>query len=233
MAARFTLFAFLAFAAAPAFADEMDDALKGLEKAIKEKSKADIRHFSGIVGDRFAQAKEDQKKNALKLVKQGLSHADSEAKEACLESLSKMDGRAFDVLAPEFDKAKDSVEYQLKVVGAIGALKDVKNGLPFLRKLLNYKTVEVTAKAIDALGGYKDADLATKKDLVGDLVKLFSSVTSAAEKPKAQTSDKVKLEKTREPFQQTLTLLTGVQNVTGADQWQKWWNETGKKADKW
>jgi hypothetical protein len=220
--------------AAPVRADEYDDALKGLEKAVRDKSKVDVEHFSKILGEKFKEAKPEQQKNFFIMVKKAFVLPEKEAKEALMEALAKSaDARAFEILSAEYDKAKDDVELQMKAVRAIGRLGDAKAGAAFLKKLLNNKSVDIIAAAVDAFGGYKDADLATKKEVVGDLLKNYGSTTSAGEKPKAQTSDKQKLEKTRQYYEASLKQLTGVADKTGFEQWWKWWNDAGKKAEKW
>ena len=46
------------------------------------------------------------------------------------------------------------------------------------------------------------------------------------------TAAKEKLAKTQNAFEGTLKTLTG-QNQSGANNWQKWWNDAGKKAKSW
>lgn len=235
MTTQAALLAFVSFfVAAPAFADEYDDALKGLEKAVKDKSKVDVQHYAKILGEKYKDAKPEQQKLFFSGVKKAFALPEKESKEALVEALAlSADARAFEILQAEFDKAKDDVDFQARCVRGVGRLADVKTGLPFLKKLFNNKSTELIVAAVDGMGSYKESDLATRKDLVGELLKNYGSTTSAGEKPKAQTSDKVKLEKTRGAYEQTLKQLTGVTDKTGYEQWWKWWGDTGKKAEKW
>lgn len=219
-------------AAAPVRADEFDDAIKGLEKAVKDKSKVDVAHFSAQLGEKFKEANDAQKKAFFASMKKAILLPDKDAKKAVVEALGKSDGRAVEILQGEVDKTKDDVQYQGWCVEAIGRLADVKTGAPYLKKLLNHKTIDVVASAIAAFGFFKDADFATKKDLVESMLKIYGSYTSAAKNAR-DTTAKNKLERVKSPFENSLKALTGQQDKEGYDAWNKWWNDTGKKADKW
>lgn len=234
MSTKFSLLAVLAcLIAAPLRADEFDDALKGLEKAVKEKSKVDVVHFSTVLGDKFKDATDAQKKLFFPAMKKAVAVADKDAKKAVVESLGKAaDARGLEILIGEVDKTKDDAQYQGWCIESIGRIKDVKTGAPYLKKLFNNKSIEVVASSIRAHAFYKDADLAVRKELVNDLLKIYGSYSSAANNPR-DNSGKAKLEKTQTAFEESLKALTGLTDKTGFDQWSKWWNDTGKKADKW
>ena len=86
MSTKFSLLAVLAcLIAAPLRADEFDDALKGLEKAVKEKSKVDVVHFSTVLGDKFKDATEAQKKLFFPALKKAVAVADKDAQKAVVE----------------------------------------------------------------------------------------------------------------------------------------------------
>ncbi len=234
MSPKFTLFAVLAcLIAAPVRADEFDDALKGLEKAVKEKSKVDIVHFATVLGDKYKDATEPQKKLFFPALKKAIANPEKDAKKAVVEALGKAaDSRGLEILIGEVDKTKDDVQYQGWCVESIGRIKDVKTGAPYLKKLFNNKSIEVVASSIRAHAFYKDSDLAVRKELVNELLKIYGSYSSAANNPR-DNSGKAKLEKTQTAFEESLKALTGIADKAGFDQWSKWWNDTGKKADKW
>jgi HEAT repeat protein len=234
MTARFSLLAVLAcLIAAPARADEFDDALKGLEKAVKEKSKVDVVHYATVLGDKFKDATDAQKKLFFPAMKKAVTNPDKDAKKAVVEALGKAaDARGLEVLTAEIDKTKDDVQYQGWCIESIGRIKDLKTGAPYLKKLFNHKSIEVVAAAVRAYAFYKDVDLAARKEIVNDLLKMYGSYSSAANNPR-DNSGKNKLEKTQTAFEETLKALTGLTDKSGHDQWSKWWNDTGKKADKW
>ncbi len=224
----------------PSFADEVDDALKGLDKAIKEKSRVDMTHFVKTLGDKFGTATAPQKVAIVKAAEKVLNAAkDQEPKDAAIEALAKMDANAVTVLVKEFEKksTEDNATYQSNVVLAIGKLKEPKTGLPFLRKLLKNKSIDVVASAGEALSNYKDLDLATKKEIVNDILQIWGGIASAARKP-TDSSSKKKLERLDGPMGQSLKILTGADpkpanNEQLAVAWQKWWGDTGKKATTW
>jgi HEAT repeat protein len=218
----------------PAMAvDEIDDAIASLEKAIKEKAKPDIKHFLTLLADKYATAKPEQKKTIVKLDGQVLGNADQELKDAAVEALGKTDASAAPTLIKEIDKkpTEENLNYMAAVVKALGRLKDPKAGQDKLLKLLKHKSIDVTAVAIEALANYKDAPFEAKKEIFDDILKIYGSIQSAANEPR-DTTAKAKLTKIQGPADETLRNLTG-QSLKGAVDWQKWWNDTGKKAAKW
>ena len=62
-------------------------------------------------------------------------------------------------------------------------------------------------------------------------LKIYGSIASAANDQRDSTA-KAKLAKLAPAADETLRSLTG-QQVKGYPDWQKWWNDTGKKATKW
>jgi hypothetical protein len=232
-AAVLTLLSIL-FLGSPAFAgDEIDDGIASLEKAIKEKAKPDIKHFTSFLADKYANAKPEQKKAILKLDGQVLNMADQELKDAAIEAIARTDAGGVPMLVKEMDKktTEENVGYFSAVVKALGRLKDPKEGQTRLLKLLKHKTIEVVAVATDALSNYKDAPLEAKKTIVDDVLKIYGSISSAANDPR-DTTAKTKLTKLQPSADETLRVLTG-QTIKGFPEWQKWWNDTGKKAAKW
>lgn len=236
---------FAAFLAAlvlcvPSYADEVDDALKGLEKAIKEKSRVDMVHFVQTLGDKYGAATAPQKKEIVKLTEKVLNVAkEQEPKDAAVEALSKMDAAALTTLTKEFEKktTEENATFQSNLVLAMGKLKDEKTGLPYLRKLLKHKSIDVVASAGEALSNYKDVALPLRKEIANDILGIWGGVASAARKP-TDTSSKKKLERLDGPMGQSLKILTNADpkpanNEQLAVAWQKWWNDSGKKADKW
>lgn len=214
--------------------DEVDDAIASLEKAIKEKGKADMKHFVALLGDKFATANDKQKKDILRLDGVVLNNADQELKDAALEAVAKTaDVRGVPLIMKELDKkpTEDNQAYFSACVKALGRLKDPKAGLDRLMKLLKHKTIEAVAAATEALANYKDAAFETKKTIVDDLLKIYGSIASAANDPRDSTA-KGKLTKLQPSADETLRNLTGQQFKSHAE-WLKWWNDTGKKAAKW
>lgn len=224
----------------PAFAvlhaDDVDDSIAGLEKAIKEKAKADIKHFVSALGDKFAAAKPPQQKDILRLDGVVLALPEQELRDAAVEAIGKTNADGVPLLLKELDKkaTEENAGYQALVIKSLGKLKDPKAGLERLTKLLRNKSIAVVATATEALSNYKDAPFETKKNVFDDIMKIYLSVHSAANASNAQrdTTAKNKLSTLQAPADETLKALTG-QQLKGAPDWQKWWNETGKKAAKW
>ncbi len=214
-------------------ADEVDDGIAGLEKALKEKTKADIQHFVKLLGEKYGAAKAEQQVKIAKLVGTALNQPDQDTKDMAVESLSKMDAKASEALIKEIDKktTEDNTNYFGACVRALGKTKDPKAGLEKLKKLLNYKTNEGQAAAADALGNYKELDLEGKKVIVDLLLKMWGSAHSKAQAPRDTTAKK-KLDTIKGPIEESIKALTG-QTQSGFESWQKWWNDTGKKATKW
>jgi HEAT repeat protein len=228
------LAALLPLSAHPMTADEVDDAIASLEKAFKEKAKADIKHYVALLGDKYGAAKPEQQKAILKLDGMALNHADQEIKDAAVEAIAKTaDAKAASLLTKELDKktTEDNAPYFNSCVKALGRLKDPKAGLDRLVKLLKHKTIDVVAASTEALGGYKDAPFETKKSIVEDLLKIYGSIASAANDARDSTA-KAKLAKLQPAADDTLKQLTGQEHKSHPD-WLKWWNDTGKKAAKW
>jgi hypothetical protein len=215
-------------------ADEVDDAIASLEKALKEKAKADIKHFVSLLGEKFASAKPEQQKEILRLDGIVLNNPEQEVKDAALEAVAKTgDARGVPLIVKELDKktTEDNLGYFNANVKALGRLKDPKAGLDRLMKLLKHKTIDVVATAAESLANYKDAPMETKKGIVDDLLKIYGSIASAANNPRDSTA-KSKLTRLQPAADETLRSLTGQQHK-GHPDWLKWWNDTGKKAAKW
>jgi HEAT repeat protein len=213
--------------------DEVDEAIESLEKAIKEKSTADIKHFTALLGEKFSAAKPEQQKAILKLADRVLARPDQEVKDAALEAIAKMDARASSIVLKEMDKkaTEDNEAHYANCIKTLGRLKDPKAGLDRLLKLLKNKSIDVAATSAGALAEYKEAPLELRKSIVEDLLKMYGSISSAANNPRDSTAQ-AKLKRFQPSADQTLRSLTG-QQLEGHQNWQKWWNDTGKKATKW
>jgi hypothetical protein len=232
-AALLALLLLVPLASTAVTADEVDDGIASLEKAIKEKAKPDIKHFVTLLADKFAAAKPEQKKTIIKLDGMVLNGAEQDLKDAAVEALARTDASAVPTLIKELDKkpTEDNLGYMSAVIKAIGRLKDPKAGQDRLLKLLKHKTIDVVASAVEALANYKDAAFEAKKTIFDDILKIYASIASAANDPRDSTA-KAKLAKLGPAADETLRNLTG-QQIKGAVEWQKWWNDTGKKAAKW
>lgn len=219
--------------AVPMAGDEVDDAITGLEKALKEKAKPDIKHFVTLLGDKFAGAKPPQQKEILRLDGVVLGLSDQELKDAAVEALGRTNAEGVPFLIKELDKkaTEDNPGHETNLIKAIGRLKDPKAGLDRLLKLLKHKSIDVVATATDALANYKDASLETRKNIFGEVMKIYGSIGSAANSPR-DTTAKHKLTRLQPSADETLRSLTG-QQIKGPVDWLKWWNDTGKKAEKW
>ena len=213
--------------------DEVDDAIASLEKAIKEKAKADVKHFVALLADKFAAAKPEQQKNILRLDGLVLNQSDQEMKDLAIEAIAKTDARGAPLLIKEIDKktTEDNPGYFYACIKALGRLKDPKAGLDRLMKLLKHKSIDAVATSTEALASYKDAAFETRKGIVDDLLKIYGSVASAANDARDSTA-KAKLTRLQPGADETLRVLTS-QQIKGYPDWQKWWNDSGKKAAKW
>jgi hypothetical protein len=83
---------------------------------------------------------------------------EQEPKDAAVEALGKMDVAALPTLTKEFEKktTEENATFQSNLV-AMGELEDEKTGLPYLRKLLKHKSIDVVASAGEALSNYKES----------------------------------------------------------------------------
>jgi HEAT repeat protein len=214
--------------------DEVDDAIASLEKAVKEKAKADIKHFVGLLSEKYASAKPEQQKEILRLDGVVMNSSDQELKDAALEAAAKTgDPKAAPMILKELDKktTEDNAAYMMAVVKALGRVKDPKAGQDRLLKLTKHKSIDVVATAVEALGNYKDAPFETKKMIFDEILKLYGSYASAANDAR-NTTAKSKMARYGPAADETFKLLTN-QSLKGYPDWSKWWNDTGKKATKW
>ncbi len=219
----------------------IDDAIAGLKRAHKEKLEADYPHFIKILGETWANARPEQRREIFDLADKNLKLKSQDAKLATIEALSKMNGgekgkdaeTAAKILTDEAGKkaTEENPAYFGKVLIAMGKLESPK-GKAFLLKHLKYKDFDVVAAAADGLGSYKNATIDEKKEIVGEMLKTYTGVASAANDPRA-TSEKDRLKKIEGSMEHALKSLTGQSTIVGAPKWWSWWQDTGKKAKAW
>lgn len=239
----FVLALVLSLCAAPAVAQPNEaakEAIDGLKAAFKEKIPDEIVACANKSAEVFAEADDKQKNAILKLVKKGLKNRDRDVRVAFVEAASKMKGgkkdkwgtKSTDLLAAvlKLKPTEKDIDYMDKVVRAIGLLAN-KKGVPILTKLLKYKNYDIVAACGEALGGYKDSDIKIRKEIVKEILKTYGSVANQAREPRNTTAQR-RLRTIEKSMEMGLKTLTG-QNVVGAMNWQRWWNNTGKKAKSW
>lgn len=218
------------------------EALTGLQGAVKGKVEADMEHFTKLVSEKWEAADEAQRKEIHTLLPKCLNAKDAKVRGAMVEAIARMGGglkekdadTSAKILADEAGKktTAQDLTYHGQVLVAVGKLHSAKQ-LPFLTKYMNYKDWEVRGSAAEALGFYRESPLAQRKEAVESMLKIYNSAWSAANDPR-DTTAKNNLEKIKRATEGSLKLLTGVKTgVEGAPAWQKWWNDTGKKATAW
>ena len=239
----FTLTLAFTLAAASLAAQDTEaakEAIDGLKGAFKEKVPTDISHFANKCAETWGESDDKQKTGILKLVKRGLKNRDRDVRVSFVAAVTKMKGgkkdkwgaKSTDLLAAilKFKPTTKDLDYMDRVVRAIGAIAN-KKGVPILTKLLKYKEYAIVAASGEALGGYKDADLKIKKEAVKEILKIYGSIANQAREPRNVTAQR-RLRIIQKSMEIGLKTLTG-QNVVGAMNWQRWWNNTGKKARTW
>lgn len=234
-------------ALAPAQASEADkaavnEALTGLRTALKDKSEDDTAHFLKLVAEKWTAADAAQRKEVHSLLPRCFNAQSSKTRGAVLEAAAKLGGGEKDkdadttakILVDEAAKKTTSADitYHGQVLVALGKLHSAKH-VSVLTKYLGYKDWDVRGSAAEALGYYKESPLATRKEAVDAILKIYNSAWSAANDPR-DTTAKNNLAKINRPMEGSLKLLTNVKaGVEGAPAWQKWWNDGGKKATQW
>lgn len=239
----FTLTLVLALAGSPLVAQPSDaakEAIDGLKGAFKEKIPTDITHFVGKCAEVWEEADDKQKGEIQKLAKRGLKNRDRDVRVAFVEATTKMKGgkkdkwgtKSNDLFAAllKFKPTQKDIDFMDRVVRGVGVIAN-KKGVPILTKLLKYKDYSIVAAAGEALGGYKDADIKIKKEAVKEILKIYGSIANQAREPRNTTAQK-RLRIIQKSMELGLKTLTG-QNIVGAFNWQRWWNNTGKKARTW
>lgn len=226
--------------ALPAQNEAADEAIDGLKTAFKEKIPSDIKLFLGKCVESWEGA-DDKRKGAIqKLVKKGLANKEREVVVASIEAASKMKGgkkdkwgaKSTSLLAAMTKNKKVTKDLDLfdKVCRGIGALAN-KKGIPVLTKLLKYKDFEIVAAAAESLAGYKDYAVKDKKEMVSEILKMYTSIANQARDRRNVVAQR-RLAKIEKSMEMGLKTLTG-QSIVGAANWQQWWNNTGKKAKSW
>ncbi|MAG55327.1 MAG: hypothetical protein CMJ83_03465 [Planctomycetes bacterium] len=217
------------------------EAMAGLKAGQKGRISADQIHFIKLLGEKWESADEKQKKAIHSLAKKNLKSRDKDVRQTTVEALPKMKGGKKDkwgdsatkLLVPliKLKTTENDVTYFGIVLDSIGLIGH-KRGIQPLTKLLKYKDFDVVAAAGLALRHYKDSDIKQKKEIVKEILKMYSSIDGQARDPRNTTAQR-RYAKITKPFETSLKALTGVKDITNAPNWQRWWNNTGKKAKSW
>lgn len=220
--------------------NEIDEAIKGLGKAIKERIPADQVHYAKVLADKWDEADPKQRKRILKAMAYNFRTRSTDVLEQTAESLGKMGGgekqrdakMATKILVQQTENkvVEDNPAVFRKVVAAIGQLGH-PDGSEGLIELLKYHKYEIVGAAGGALANYKESPLRLRKEIVKELLKRYTSIESAADDPRDSTA-KERLRLVKGPFESTLKALTG-RDITGATRWWSWWNDEGKRAREW
>lgn len=219
---------------------DVAEAIDGLKTALKEKIDADQIHFAKILGDKWPEADKKQRKAVHKLIKRNLRSKNPEILETTVDAISMMTGGKKNKWAEESAKilegetkkktTEKNLTYFGQVVVGVGKLGS-KRGRKMLTKLLNYKEFDIIASAAAGLAYYKDAELEVRREVVGEMLKIYTSAESAARDGRDNTA--VRKHDTIKPaMESSLKALTG-QQLDGALQWQSWWNKVGKRGKTW
>jgi len=230
----------LLLGALPAQNEAAAEAISGLKAAFKEKIPDEIKTFLDRSAEAFNDADDKQKNEILKLAKKGIKNREREVRAHTVVTLGKLKGGKKDkwgskstgllagmVKDKRVQKDLDMFDKVCRAIGAVGN----KKGIPVLTKLLKYKEFAIVAAAAESLAGYKDYAVKDKKDIVSEILKMYTSVASQARDPKNATARR-RLGIIEKSMEMSLKALTG-QKVFGANAWRKWWNNTGKKAKSW
>ncbi len=125
-------------------------------------------------------------------------------------------------------KADEKREVFLAAIQGLGITKDI-GGMKVLIKFLQDKDSYVIATAAESLGNYHDVKGVVRKEIVKNMIKVFSSSFSAS-KDARKTAQIEKFNVIAGPFNNTLQALTSA-SPGNAEDWQRWFNDNKKK--KW
>jgi hypothetical protein len=223
-------------------AQAIDEAIQGLKRAHKEKLEADFPHYIKVLGEKWPNASAVQRKEILDLAKANLKSKVQATKNVTVEAMGLMgggeggkDGEATaKILIEEAGKkpTQDNVAYFSAILVNLGKLASKNSEEPLL-KHLRYKDYDVVAAAVEGLGHHKDRPHDDRREIVGELLKLYTSASSAAHDPRATTTDKDRLKKLEGAMEHSLKMLTKQNEIRGAPNWWSWWQDTGKKTKSW
>ncbi len=219
---------------AAADATAIDEAIAGLRQGLAEKSDVDIAAFAKKLGEKFKAASEKQVPEILKLLRQAVQSRNPSVRETTLEALVATESEgAAKILLAEIDRkpVKDDPPVRESLIRGLGRLHQAVALEPLL-KLLKDKDNLIIAGAAEALSHYKDAKIDAKKQIVEEILKIYAPIESKVNKDPRDTTAREKLKATQNAFEGSLKALTA-QSLSGAFNWQKWWNDTGKKAKSW
>jgi len=124
------------------------------------------------------------------------------------------------------DLRKDIV-VQHKLILSLGKTKD-KKGIKTLGLTLENKTPSVVGAAAEALGEFKDSDLATRKDIFENLLKILMSAKNAKDGNINDTIARERYDIVAAPIITSLGKLSK-HDERDPDKWQTWWNKNKKE----
>jgi len=156
--------------------------------------------------------------------------ADNQLNLAAAMALGEMGPESTDALMKWIghkDLRKDAV-VQHRLILSLGKTKD-KKGIKTLGLSLENKTNSVVAAAAEALGEFKDSDLATRKDVFENLLKVLMSAKNAKDGNINDTIARERYDVIAAPIITSLGKLSK-HDERDPDKWQTWWNKN-KKAD--
>jgi hypothetical protein len=156
--------------------------------------------------------------------------ADNQLNVAAAQVLGEMGPESTDSLIKWIghkDLRKDVV-VQHRLILSLGKTKD-KKGIKTLGLTLENKTPSVVAAAAEALGEFKDSDLATRKDVFENLLKILMSAKNAKDGNINDTIARERYDIIAAPIITSLGKLSK-HDERDPDKWQTWWNKN-KKGD--
>ena len=225
---------------APAQSEAADEAMDGLKKAFKEKYPDDQIAFAGKFVECWGDADDKQRAAIQKLCKRGLKSKDRDVRVAFVESVSKQTGgkkdkwgtKSTDLLAGILKQksTEKDLDFMDKVVAGIGTLAN-KKGVGILTNLLKYKEYAIVAAAARALANYRDAPIKSKKLIFEEVNKIYGGLENSARDPRNATARR-RLGVVQSSMELCLDTITG-KKIDGAMNYQRWWNNEGKKAKSW
>lgn len=211
---------------------KLQEAMDRLDGAFKEKSYDDQIHFSKAVAEAWKGGEKAQKGKAVKQLEKLVKAKKKEVAWAGIEALGKTGGAAAKILLKHAkSRGRKDITFLCKCIKAVGPLQDPKS-IEALHKYLVHRETTVIAHAIDALGAYAGTPTKVRKLAFEDLSKNYSSVESNGTKQDANTADEQKFKDLYNGFERALKALSG-QNISGAENWARWFRKEGKKLKEW
>lgn len=209
----------------------LKEAMDNLTSALKDKDDESAKSSIDKIATKYEGGDKSLKGKAVALLKKCLKSKNKDVRNAAISGLSNTGGHAVKILMKGASSSKKDASLQQRYLNAAGKLRDEKV-ISEIAKYLNHPDNNTVKTAIYSLGYYNESSTKVRKEIVKSLLKTYSSVASAYNKPSPATADKQKYEALFNPYESVLKKLTK-QEMQGALVWNRWFRKDGKKRKEW